>query len=113
MFPFERFANTFYNWNSYIAIFDDSITDTMEESLYQVLASDASLSMFRLSPGYENKQQNIFISESIFVIFRSEYSDIVKLFNSLPVYGLGRKFILITKRALVDNCIKAVSLTFS
>ena len=58
----------------------------------------------------------MFIDKQIIGVYncicRSEYSDIVRLFNSMPVYGLGRKFILITKRAMVDNCIKAVSLTF-
>ena len=28
--------------------------------------------------------------------------------NGLPVYGLGRKFLIVTKKALVDNFIKAV-----
>ena len=29
--------------------------------------------------------------------------------NKLPVYGLGRKFLIVTKKALVENFIKAVS----
>ena len=47
-----RFANTFYNWHSYITIVDDSVSVTMQESLYSVLSVDASLSMFRLPKGY-------------------------------------------------------------
>ena len=31
-----------------------------------------------------------------------------KFLNGLPVYGLGRKFLIVTKKALVDNFIKAV-----
>ena len=48
-----RFANTFYNWHSYITIVDDSVSVTMQESLYSVLSLDASLSMFRLPKGYK------------------------------------------------------------
>ena len=48
-----RFANTFYNWHSYITIVDDSVSVTMQESLYSVLSVDASLSMFRLPKGYK------------------------------------------------------------
>ena len=46
-----RFANTFYNWDSFITIIDDSVSASMQESLYQVLAVDASISMFRLPEG--------------------------------------------------------------
>ena len=46
-----RFANTFYEWRSYITIFDDSVSASMEERLYSVLAPGSSVSMFRLPRG--------------------------------------------------------------
>ena len=52
MFKFFRFANTFYNWNSFIAIFDDSVDEKMENLLYKVLSKDASLTTFRIPEGW-------------------------------------------------------------
>ena len=45
-----RFANTFYNWDTsgFITIMDDSIPKRMEDTIYTILASNASISMFRL-----------------------------------------------------------------
>ena len=44
----DRFANTFYNWQSYITITDDTVTKEMEDQLYKVLSQDAAISMFRM-----------------------------------------------------------------
>ena len=35
------------------------------------------------------------------------------MLNTLPAYGLGRKFIILTKKAMVENFIKAVSIFLS
>ena len=45
-----RFANTFYNWDTsgFITIMDDSVAKSMEDTLYTILANNASMSMFRL-----------------------------------------------------------------
>lgn len=43
------------------------------------------------------------------VNLRAGYSEMTKFLNGLPVYGLGRKFLIVTKKALVENFIKAVS----
>ena len=47
----RRFANTFYEWQSYITIFDDSVSASMEGRLYSVLAPGSSVSMFRMPRG--------------------------------------------------------------
>ena len=39
---------------------------------------------------------------------RAGYSEMTGFLNGLPVYGLGRKFLIVTKKALVENFIKAV-----
>ena len=44
-----RFANTFYQWKSFIAIFDDQVPMELENKLYKVMAKDATISMFRLN----------------------------------------------------------------
>ena len=49
---FFRFANTFYNWDSFIVMMDDSLEDDIEDSIYQILAVDASISIFKLPKGY-------------------------------------------------------------
>ena len=41
-------------------------------------------------------------------MIRAGYAEMKTFLNRLPVYGLGRKFLIVTKKALVDNFIKAV-----
>ena len=50
---FIRFSNTFWNWDSFIVIHDDSIDLAMEIELYNVIAPNVTLSMFRLDTGWD------------------------------------------------------------
>ena len=38
--------------------------------------------------------------------------DIDKLLEDLPVFGLGQKFLIVTRKSLVESFVKSVSLTF-
>lgn len=47
-----RFANTFYDWDrsGFITIMDDSVPKEMEDTIYNILARNATMSMFKLKP---------------------------------------------------------------
>ena len=46
-----RFANTLYNWKSAVLILDEHVPSDLEQTLYEVMAPNAAISLYRLPSG--------------------------------------------------------------
>ena len=104
-----RFANTFYNWDTsgFITIMDDSVAKSMEDTIYTILANNASMSMFRLK--WRQTQTQLQLNKIRQKCnLRTGVPELTEFLNELPVHSLGRKFLIIIRNSLVDNFLRVV-----
>jgi len=83
-----RYANTL-QWQSFILITDDSISNPLQDHIYQRLARDATISTFSLAG--------------------NDKSSIKRLLDGFPGHDLGAKFLVMTRKALIEDFMDVVA----
>ena len=112
-----KWANTFHNWTSYVIFMDDSVSLDLENKLHDILSRDSTLAMIRLGDRFVREHQlNIDIyllllrgSGNILFYFRKSAGQITTLMGSLPLYELGGKVLVISRKEVTTNFVSAVS----
>ena len=105
-----KWANTFHNWTSYMIFMDDSVNLDLENKLHDILSRDSTLAMIRLGDRFVREHQlNIMRgSGNTLFDFRKSVGQITALMSSLPLYELGGKVLVISRKEVTTNFVSAV-----
>ena len=106
-----KWANTFHNWTSYVIFMDDSVSLDLENGLHDILSRDSTLAMIRLGDRFVREHQlNIMRGKGNTLFdFRKSVGQITTLMSSLPLYELGGKVLVISRKEVTTNFVSAVS----